>query len=408
MRVVVENIGALCTMSDAGVGPLGRIDNAVVHIEDERVVYAGPSESAPLFSSDALHVDAEGSAVLPGLVDCHTHLLFAGSRADEFALRSRGATYAEIMAAGGGIRNTMRAVRASSEGELVALGLARLDHMLSLGVTTCEVKSGYGLSVVDEVKSLRAIRALDREHAVDVVATCLAAHAIPPEFEGDAERYTALVVDEILPRVAEEKLAAFADVFVEQGAFSVEQGRRVLLAARDLGLDIRVHAEQLSNSGGAKLAAELGAKSAGHLEFANEDDIRALAGAGVIAEVLSSAQVFLGMQQRIPGKKLRDAGVRLAVATDYNPGSANVPDLQLAAGLAITMSGLSADDALVGITRNGALALGLSDRGVVEKGARADLVVLDTKSPYDLVYEWGRNPVRTVLKGGRIVVDRRA
>lgn len=406
-RLVVENIGWLCTLADGGADALGTVRDAAVLVEDGRVRYAGPAADLPAGAGRGADVlDARGRCVLPGFVDCHTHLLFAGSRADEFALRSRGATYAEIMAAGGGIRRTMHAVRAASVDELVELCLPRLDGMLDRGVTTVEVKSGYGLSLDAEVKSLRAIRALGEQHPTTVRATCLSAHAVPPEFADRTDAYVDLIVEEILPRVAEEGLATAADVFVEQGAFSVDQGRRVLSRAKELGLAVRVHAEQLSRSGGAALAAELSAQSAGHLEFATAEDLAGLARAGVVVEVLATAQVFLGMKERVPGRAARDAGCTVAVATDYNPGSANAPDLHLAAGLAVTMAGLSAEEALVGITAGGARALGLDDAGVLREGARGDLVFLDEAEPWPLVYEWGVNHVERVVIAGELVRDR--
>lgn len=403
--LVVTNIGALYTMGGDEGAPLGIVADACVLVDDDgRFSYVGSAAEAPAFDDDTPVLDAKGKAALPGLIDCHTHLIFAGSRAEEFAMRSRGASYAEIMAAGGGILNTMNAVRAASEEQLIELALPRLVRMLRRGVTLVEAKSGYGLTVEDELKSLRAMRALSRRQPVEVSATFLGAHAVPPEFRDRREAYVALVCDEMLPAVVDEDLAVACDIFVERGAFTLEDGRRVLTKAKDLGLDVRIHAEQLSRSGGAQLAAELGCTSAGHLEHASDDDIAALAGAGVVAEVLALAQVFLGMEQRIPGRKLADAGVPVAVATDLNPGSANSADLHLAAGLAITMCGLTADEALLGITKNAARALGRDDVGTVQVGKRADLCVLDTTTAYDLVYEWGENHVRSVIAQGHIVV----
>lgn len=402
--LLVENIGRLYTMAEGtGDGALGVVEDACVVAQDGAVTWAGAADRAPPLPPSAERVDAGGRAVLPGLVDCHTHPVWAGSRADEFALRSRGASYAEILEAGGGILNTMKRVRAASEDELVELTRPRVRKLMRRGVTTVEAKSGYGLTTEDELKSLRVLRRLDEELPIEIVRTFLGAHAVPPEHEGDSAGYARVVADEMLPRVAEEELATFCDVFVEKGAFSVDDGRRVLTKAKELGLGVRVHAEQLSHTGATQLACELGAVAASHMEFANDDDVAALAEAGVVAEVLSIAQVFLGMEQRIPGRKLGDAGVPLAVATDLNPGSAHSADLHLAAGLAVSMCGLTADEALLGVTRNAARALGRDDIGRVAAGCRADLVLLDTRNAYDLVYEWGENPVRTVVAGGRVV-----
>jgi len=402
--LVVRNISRLYTMSEDGDGPLGVVEDACVQSRDGVITFAGSATSAPAFEADADIVDAGACAVLPGLIDCHTHPVWAGSRADEFALRSRGASYAEILAAGGGIINTAKRVRRASEDELVALARPRLRKLLRRGVTTVEAKSGYGLTTDDELKSLRVLRRLDEELPLEIVRTFLGAHAIPPEFEGDSAGYTKLVTDEMLPRVADEKLADFCDVFVERGAFSVDEGRRVLSRARELGLGVRIHAEQLSHTGATRLACELGAVAASHMEFANDDDIARLAEAGVVAEVLSIAQVYLGMEQRIPGRRLADAGVCLAVATDLNPGSAHSADLHLAAGLAVSMCGLTADEALLGITAHAARALGREDIGRVAVGCRADLTVLDSANAYDLVYEWGENHVDTVIAAGRRVL----
>jgi imidazolonepropionase len=398
--LVIVNIGALHTMErDAQA-----LVDAEVHIDgDGRVRYAGARAHAPAQEAGATVVDAGGHAVLPGFIDCHTHLLWAGSRDAEFALRSRGASYGEIMAAGGGIRNTMRAVRESSDDALAALLHMRLDEMRARGVTTVEVKSGYGLSLEHELRSLAVIARVHDEGPTDLVATCLSAHAIPPEFEGARARYVDHIVDEILPAVSERKLARFCDVFVEQGAFTVDDGRRILTAARSLGMHARVHAEQLSRSGGAALAAELGAHAAGHLEFVDESDMRALADAGVVCEVLAPAQVFLGLQQRIPGRALVDHGCTVAVATDANPGSAPSLDLHLASSLAVTMAGLTVDEALLGITKNAARALALDDRGVLTPGMHGDLVVLDTVHAGALFASWGTNHVTHVVKAGRVV-----
>lgn len=399
----IENIGVLYTMERRGTDLLGEVRDAVVHCEQGHIAYAGPALEAPQTPPDVQVVNAGGNAVLPGLIDSHTHLLWAGNRRDEFAMRARGASYTEVMAAGGGIRSTVRAVRETSTDELARQALPRLEEMLWRGVTTVEAKSGYGLSIEDECKMLEALRRLHAIHDIDIVPTFLGAHAVPAEYHGRSSDYVSLVVEEMLPRVVDESLAEYCDVFVEAGAFSVDEARQILQGARALGLGIRVHAEQLSRSGGAKLAAELGATAAGHLEFATDDDIQALAKHGVVCEVLATAQVFLGMEQRIPGRALAGAGCRIAVATDMNPGSAHCADLHLAAGLAVTMSGLTVEEALLGITAVAADSLDRPDRGRITSGRRADLIILDTPSAVDLVYAWGRNPVSKVIKSGRLL-----
>ena len=308
-------------------------------------------------------VDAQGGCVLPGLIDSHTHLPFAGDRAEEFALRARGATYAEIMQAGGGILNTVKAVRGASAEELAQRTAAELDLMLARGVTTVEGKSGYGLSTPSELKCLEVHRQLQETHAVDVCSTFLGAHALPPEFANDLDGYTDHVVQEMLPAVAEQGVATACDVFVEQGAFTPAHGRKILRAAKDLNLAIKVHAEQLSHSGGARLAAEMDALSVGHAEYVTDDDLKHLAEANVVCEVLATAQVFLNSPKAIPGARMRQAGVRMAVATDFNPGSAYASDLHLAAGLAVTQCGLNAEEALLGITVAPPLPWGLTTVG---------------------------------------------
>lgn len=403
MTLHIQNIGTLYTMEQRDGDVLGRIPNATLTFANGRVKYAGSSADAPAVAPDDAVIDAEQKAVLPGLIDCHTHLLWAGNRRDEFAMRARGATYAEIMASGGGIRSTMNALRDSSEDDLARMALPRLEAMLWRGVTTIEAKSGYGLTLEDELKTLRALRRLHEVHEMSIVSTFLGAHAVPPEFEGRADDYISLVVDEMLPAVAENQLADFCDVFVEDGAFNAAQGRKVLEKAKALGLGLRVHAEQLSPSGGARLAAEMQAVSASHLEFASTEDMQSLADANVICEILPVAQAFLGLEKRIPGKALSEAGCRLAVATDLNPGSAHCADLHLAAGMSVTMCGLTTEEALLGITRNAALSLGRDDLGILRADACADAVILETESAMDLVYEWGHNAVGQVIKNGKVV-----
>ncbi len=407
--LVVENIGHLWTMDGTGAHGVGAVDDAVVLIDADRVAWVGPKAALPVPDLRGVpRLDAGGRAAVPGLIDCHTHALFVGDRADEFARRARGESYAQIMAAGGGIRSTMRAVRAASVEELCEATRPRLRAMLARGVTTVEIKSGYGLDVKSELAMLRAARQLGDEDAIDVVTTVLAAHAVPPEHEGDPGAWIDVVTRELLPEVAREGLARACDVFIEHGAFTADQARPMLRRAQELGLDVRVHAEQLSRSGGAALAAELGARAAGHLEHVAPDDLEALARAGVVCEVLALAQVFLRGQRPTPGRALVDAGCTVAVATDCNPGTAMSTDLPLAAGLAVTQCGLTAEEALRGITVNAAAALGLDDRGVIAVGKRADLVIVDGTSPVDLLYRWGDARAHAVVARGRVVVGPRA
>lgn len=336
--------------------------------------------------NDPGSIDCQSQVVLPGFIDCHTHLVFAGSRAHEFEMRSRGATYTEIMQAGGGIRNTMKATRNASKQELIDLALPRLARMHARGVVCAEVKTGYGLSLDSELKMLEVISELQKLQPVELEPTFLGAHAVPPEFEADS--YVQHIIQDMLPTVAAQGIAKACDVFVEKGAFTLDQARKILTKAQELGLGARVHAEQLSHSGGCLLAADLKALSASHLEYATQADAQAMAGAGVIAELLPTAQEFLGMTQLASGRMLTDAGVRVAIATDFNPGSAMCDNLQLAARLAVTRGGLTCEEALLGITRYAALALGRTDLGHLTPGAKVNFCRLNTHNWVDLFYDW--------------------
>ncbi|MES2503299.1 MAG: imidazolonepropionase [Myxococcota bacterium] len=340
-------------------------------------------------------IDCGGKVLTPGFVDCHTHLVFSGSRAHEFELRAKGASYAQIMRVGGGIRNTVRATRNSSKQELIDLAMPRLARMHARGVSTVEVKSGYGLSLDSELKMLEVIAELNKLQPAELVATFLGAHAIPPEYEADT--YVQHVIKDMLPAVKAQGIATACDVFVEQGAFSVNHGRQILTAAARMGFKTRLHAEQLSHSDGAILAAELETLSASHLEYATREDAVALADAGVIAELLPVAQEYLGMKQLASGRMLTDAGVKVAIATDFNPGSAMCDNLLLAAQLGITRCGLTCEEALLGITNYGALALGRSDIGSLEVGARARCNLMSSANWVDMFYDWSVNPVEKAL-----------
>jgi imidazolonepropionase len=402
--LVLTGIGTLATMTGGGAGIVTAADGdgLVIVIDDGRIDHVGPRAGLSRLPDGAEVIDVGGRAVVPGLVDCHTHAVFAGDRSDEFVRRSRGENYLQIAAAGGGIRATMRAVRSVSVEELAALTATRLVAMRARGVTTVEVKSGYGLTVDDELKMLQAARLAGDDADVDVHTTLLAAHAVPPEADS-AAAWVDTIIKDLIPATAAAGLANACDVFIEQGAFSVDCARRLLRAGLDHGLAAVVHAEQLSWQGGARLAAELSARRAGHLEFITADDAVALASAGVVAEILSTAQVFLRGQRAIPGRLLADTGCTLAIGTDLNPGTAMCGDLTLAGGLAVTQCGLTADEALVAMTAGGARALGLPDRGTIAVGQRADLVVVDAPSPYALVYRWSEPLAHTVIRAGRVV-----
>jgi len=401
MALLLCNIKKLLTMDSNQDDLLGVIEDAALIIQDGKIVWTGKEKNIPYVVSEKY--DCLGGVVLPGLIDCHTHLVFAGSRENEFALRAKGATYQEIMQAGGGILSTMQATRWASKEELIDLALPRLSRMLSRGVTLVEAKTGYGLNLLDELKMLEVMKSLDELQPIEISPTFLAAHAVPPEFKNQSDKYVDHIVHDMLPQVSAQQIAKSCDVFVEKGAFSFEQGLKILTAAKKFGFSSRVHAEQLSHFGGAQLAAKLSALGASHLEYADENDFKMLAQKNVVAEILPIAQEFLGMEKIVSGKKLCSAGVKVAVATDFNPGSAMCDNLQLAARLSVTRCGLSCEEALLGITRYAAMALNRNDVGMLQPGKKADICVLSLQSPWEFLYDWSINPVQVVFKNGQMV-----
>lgn len=394
---------------------------AVGREADARAALAAALAVAGAASDSFDVVEATGATVTPGLIDAHTHLVFAGTREAEVGLRQRGATYLEILAAGGGILSTVAATRAASDQALLAHGRRWLARMLRHGVTTVEAKSGYGLDLATELRLLGIAARLAAEGPVDVIPTYLGAHAVPAETRaahpgdpaGATEAHVRAVIEEHLPAVAAQAIARSCDVFCEVGVFSAEQSRRILVAARALGLDIRLHADELAPSGGAELAAELGARSADHLGAPSAQGIAALAAAAaagrpVVATVLPTVPWFLGLDAREPARALVDAGVPVAIATDFNPGTSPVANLPLAMSVAHLGLGLTAAEVLVAATANAAAALALDDRGALAPGLRADLAIWDVPSHRQLPYWAGADLARTVIAGGRVVVDRAA
>jgi imidazolonepropionase len=349
-------------------------------------------------------IAASGRVVLPGFVDAHTHLVFAGPRVDEFEMRLRGASYLEIAAAGGGILRSVAATRAADEDTLLGLGRARLDQLLRTGTTTAEAKSGYGLTREDELKQLRVIHRLSAQHDVDLVPTVLAAHAVPPEFAGQADLYIDAVVRDILPAVADEDLAEFCDVFCDVGAFTIEQGRAVLEAGSDLGFIPKIHADEFADTGGAALAADVGAISADHLLRASEGGLARMAAAGTVAVLLPGTAHFLGLPFA-PARRMVDLGVPIALASDYNPGSSPMWAMPAVISLACVGMRLMPAEAIVAATINAAWAIGAQDEvGSLEPGKAADLVVLDIGDYREIALALGGAIVRQVIKRGRLVV----
>ena len=385
----------------ATMAATGMVEDGVVACEDGRIVYAGNRADAPAFNAAEV-VDCDGRWITPGLIDCHTHLVHAGDRAREFELRLAGVSYEEIARSGGGIVATMNATRAASENELVEAALPRLDALIAEGVTTIEIKSGYGLSLDDELKMLCAARQLGVSRGVTVKTSLLAAHALPPEFSGNAEGYIDHVCEAILPAAAKAGLADAVDGFCETIGFTTAQIARVFKAATAHGLPVKLHAEQLSNSQGATLAARHHALSADHLEHLDDAGIVAMASAGTVAVLLPGAYYFTRETLPPPIAKLRAASVPMALATDCNPGTSPLTSLLLAMNMGATLFRLTVEECLAGVTRNAARALGMQDQvGTLEVGKSCDLAIWDIERPAELVYRIGANPLHQRIWSGQ-------
>jgi imidazolonepropionase len=375
------------------------IDNGMVAAKDGRIVYAGPAAD---YTGET--IDLQGRLVTPGLIDPHTHLVFAGNRAHEFKLRLDGASYEEIARAGGGILSTVTATRMASENDLITSALPRLDALMASGVTTVEIKSGYGLTIADEIKMLLAARGLMRHRKVRVVTTLLGAHAIPPEYKGRPDDYIDEVCERMIPAVAHEHLASAVDVFCEGIGFSPAQTERVFKAAKAHGLHVKLHAEQLSNLHGAALAARYGALSADHLEHLDADGIAAMRDAGTVATVLPGAFYFMRETVKPPIEALRAEGVPMAIATDCNPGTSPLTSILMAMNMAATLFRMTVDECLAGVTIHAAKALGMSHEiGTLEAGKACDLAIWDCEHPADLVYFMGFSPLHTRVFQGQTV-----
>jgi imidazolonepropionase len=410
--LLIENLAELATplgstpRRGADQGRVERRRGGEVLCRAGRIAWIGPPEERRRLWGDLPEIerlDGRGGTLIPGFVDPHTHLPWAGSREEEFAARLAGKTYQEIAAAGGGILSTVAATRRAAEEELAAGVLARLDRMLAGGTTTAEAKSGYGLNLADELKQLRAIRRASQAHPVDLVPTLLAAHEVPAEHRATRERYLDLVCAEIVPAAAEAGLARFCDVFCEHGVFSAEESRRVLAAGARHGLLPRLHADEFADSGGAELAAELGALSADHLMAVSAAGVEALARTGVTAVLLPGTSFFLRLRRYAPARRLVEAGVPVALATDCNPGSSYTESMPMVVTLAVFELSLSIEESLTAATLNAACSLGLGGEvGSIEVGKRADLALLDAPNLLHLAYHYGVNPIAAVVKDGRV------
>ncbi|MDD4135177.1 MAG: imidazolonepropionase [Eubacteriales bacterium] len=410
-KVLITNIGLLA--SPHGTSALGgnaqaqvrKVNNAHVLAEEGRITHVGTGQIGRGLTKGAIVVDAGGNLVTPGLVDAHTHLVFGGWRAHELPMKLAGVPYLQILAEGGGILSTVRETRAASPEALKQKAQAALGEMLCLGTTTCEAKSGYGLNLKDEIKQLEVAQALNDIQPVHLVSTLMAAHAVPEECRDDRRAYIDLVIEEIIPAATECRLASYCDIFCESGVFSADESREILLAARKFGLGLKIHADELGAIGGSELAGELGAVSAEHLIAIKKSGISALAKGGVIACLLPATSFYLD-KPYAPARELITAGVPVAVASDFNPGSCPGLNLQLCINLSCLKYKMAPEEVLTAVTLNAAAAIGLShDIGSIEPGKQADLVIWDSPDLDFLCYRFGSNLARTVIKKGRVVAD---
>lgn len=402
VQVVTPAPGGSLLRRGAALRELLVIPNGSLILDDERIAWLGPTADLPATPPDAEILDAMGKVVLPGFVDSHTHLLFAGERASEFEQRLRGASYQEIAAAGGGINATVRQVRAASKEELKDLARPRLRRLLAQGVTTVEVKSGYGLTPNDEIKCLEAIAELNEQGPWELVPTFLGAHDIPPEYRSQRDEYLRLLVDEMLPEVARGRLAEFCDVFCETGVYSLAETERILNRAHSLGFRLKVHADELTPLGGAELAVRLGAASADHLLCVTDAGLDALAASNTVATLLPGTAFFLGLPYA-PARRLIDRGAAVALASDCNPGTCPTENLPLIGAMACTQMKMLPAEVVTALTQNAAAALGRADRiGSLEPGKQADLILCDIPDYRHLFYHFGVNHVALVVKRGRV------
>jgi len=410
--LIIKNATELLTLSssfkeDSG---LGIIRDGAVAVRGEKILWVGESRQLSdevSLTSEGQEIDATGKVVMPGLIDSHTHLVFAGSRELEFEQRIQGLSYLEIAERGGGILSTVEATRKAPFEELLSLGKKRLDRMLSKGVTTIEAKSGYGLSLQDEIKILKVTKALKESHPIDIVPTFLGAHTVPKEFRNDRKQYVDLIIQEMIPRVAQEGLAEFCDVFCEEKAFSLEESRKILETGKRYGLKPKIHADQLSSGGGAELAAEVGAFSADHLEYVSPIGIERMAERAVTAVLLPGASFFLSMKQFPPAREMIERGVAVALATDLNPGSSMTESLPLMITMGCTMFRMTPKEVIQATTIHAAKSMGRENKiGSLEVGKEADVLVLDIPNYKYLPYHFGVDHVETVIKKGKVVYQK--
>jgi imidazolonepropionase len=412
LDLIIKNAVELLTLSPSfkEESGLGIIHHGAVGIKKGRIFWVGKTEEISgkfSLSRDGREIDTTGKVVMPGLIDAHTHLIFAGSRENEFEQRIKGLSYQEIAGRGGGILSTVEATRDASFDQLLSLGKKRLDRMLSKGVTTVESKSGYGLSLQDEIKILRVMKALQESHPIDIVPTFLGAHTIPKEFREDRAHYVNLLTEEMIPKVAQERLAEFCDVFCEEKAFTLEESKRILETGKRYGLKPKIHADQLSPGGGAELAAEVLAYSADHLEYVSPEGIRKMAEKGVTAVLLPGASFFLSMKKYPPARDMIEEGVTVSLATDLNPGSSMTESLPMMMTMGCTMYKLLPKEVIKATTIHAAKSMGREKEiGSLEVGKQGDILLLDIPNYRYLPYHFGVDHAVTVIKKGKIIYQR--
>lgn len=408
--ILVRNIGQLLTIASRS-GPLtnpdrdslGILEHVCVSVKGGKISDIGGDEDR--IEAETV-IDAHGCLVLPGFIDAHTHLVFGGSREMEFSMRVRGKDYLAIMNEGGGIRSTVEETRKASKEELFDIGVRRLNRMVSWGTTSCEVKSGYGLSTRDELKTLEVAALLQKNHCVDVIPTFLGAHEIPDEFRNDKSGYISLLVNEMIPRVAEDGLARFCDVFCEQGLFTRKETERILGEGRRKGMAPKVHADEFSNSGGSEIADSVGAVTCDHLLYTEETGLQSMKRAATIAVLLPGANLYLMKEKKPPVARMRALQIPIAIASDFNPGSSPVISMPVVMSLACLLYGITPEEAIVGATLNAAYAVQEQERlGSIDVGKDADIVITDVGKYEEIPYWFAQNRVRFVLKGGKIVID---
>ncbi len=403
--LIIHNIGRLFTPDPDSFGKMNVTENCSIVIKNGLIDQIIPSDleinASKLEKFDVL--DAKGMSVLPGFVDSHAHPVFAALRNGEFEMRNAGKSYLEIAEAGGGIKNSVRKLRAMSEDELYAISVRRVREFIKFGTTTLEAKSGYGLTCEDELKMLRVIKRLNETLEIDLIPTFLGAHDIPEEYKNDREGYISLLINEMIPKVAAEKLAVACDIFIEKNYYTVDEGRLILAAAKEHGLDVKIHADQLSRTGASMLAAELGALSSDHLEYISEEDIDAMIEKGTVFNLMPGASFFLGMTDHPPVRKIIAKGGICALSTDFNPGSCYCYSLPFIMTISAIYLHMSAEELVWAATAGGARALGLNDRGMIAKGKKADLLVVKCGELSEIPYSMGMNLVRKVIKDGKVL-----